>query len=286
MPNSSHLDKQLARLLDDIAEAIAPGGSVTAVSRLTGGVSAETFALDAVTVGGEDRRWVVRRLSADSSHRSLSPIGEYALLNELTNSGVPIARPLLFVPPRTIVMEWVEGTNELPADGPASMGDALTRIHSTRGELQLPLREDPLPFVAQVLGVTPAEIAPRGAPAAPTLLHGDFWPGNLLWRNGELVAVLDWEDAAMGDPTSDVACARVELAVAAGERAADVFTRRYGAQVELDPARLAVWDVYVSISALEAMDSWGLPADALRHRRSTTEAFRDDAIARLAAARG
>ena len=27
----------------------------------------------------------------------------------------------------------------------------------------------------------------------PVLLHGDFWPGNILWRDGRLVAVIDWE---------------------------------------------------------------------------------------------
>jgi aminoglycoside phosphotransferase (APT) family kinase protein len=37
------------------------------------------------------------------------------------------------------------------------------------------------------------------------LLHGDFWPGNALWRDGALVAILDWEDAAIGDPLADVA---------------------------------------------------------------------------------
>ncbi len=31
------------------------------------------------------------------------------------------------------------------------------------------------------------------------LLHGDFWPGNTLWRNGSLLAVIDWEQPAAGD---------------------------------------------------------------------------------------
>ena len=26
------------------------------------------------------------------------------------------------------------------------------------------------------------------------LLHGDYWPGNVLWKNGALVGVIDWED--------------------------------------------------------------------------------------------
>jgi aminoglycoside phosphotransferase (APT) family kinase protein len=36
-----------------------------------------------------------------------------------------------------------------------------------------------------------------------SLLHGDYWPDNTLWRDGRLVCVIDWEDAALGDPLAD-----------------------------------------------------------------------------------
>jgi aminoglycoside phosphotransferase (APT) family kinase protein len=32
------------------------------------------------------------------------------------------------------------------------------------------------------------------------LLHGDYWPGNILWRDGTIEAVVDWEEAQFGDP--------------------------------------------------------------------------------------
>ncbi len=56
---------------------------------------------------------------------------------------------------------------------------------------------------------------PRSNP--DVLLHGDFWPGNLLWKEGGLVAVIDWEDAALGDPLADVANARLEILWAFGD---------------------------------------------------------------------
>jgi aminoglycoside phosphotransferase (APT) family kinase protein len=37
-------------------------------------------------------------------------------------------------------------------------------------------------------------------PAAPALLHGDFTPDNLVIRDGDVRAVLDWEHAKAGDP--------------------------------------------------------------------------------------
>jgi thiamine kinase-like enzyme len=51
------------------------------------------------------------------------------------------------------------------------------------------------------------------------LLHGDFWPGNILWKNGRLTAVIDWEDAALGDPVADFANSRLEILWAYGRKA-------------------------------------------------------------------
>lgn len=41
-------------------------------------------------------------------------------------------------------------------------------------------------------------------PAAQVLVHGDFKPGNMLLRNGAIVALLDWETAHVGDPVEDL----------------------------------------------------------------------------------
>jgi aminoglycoside phosphotransferase (APT) family kinase protein len=38
-------------------------------------------------------------------------------------------------------------------------------------------------------------------------IHGDLHPRNLLGRGGELTAVLDWGDMAVGDPATDLAAA-------------------------------------------------------------------------------
>ena len=45
----------------------------------------------------------------------------------------------------------------------------------------------------------------------PALLHGDYWPGNVLWEDGRLAAIIDWEDASVGDPLVDVSNARLEI---------------------------------------------------------------------------
>ncbi|NYD75782.1 phosphotransferase [Leifsonia soli] len=42
-------------------------------------------------------------------------------------------------------------------------------------------------------------------PASPVLVHGDLAGGNVLWENGHVSAVLDWDLASADDPAEDVA---------------------------------------------------------------------------------
>jgi aminoglycoside phosphotransferase (APT) family kinase protein len=41
---------------------------------------------------------------------------------------------------------------------------------------------------------------------APTLVHGDYHYGNMLFRGADVVAVLDWEIAELGQPLLDLGC--------------------------------------------------------------------------------
>src|SRR5690606_12826754 len=124
------------------------------------------------------------------------------------------------------------------------MANHLARIH------QLDVSQHDLSFLPQV-GATcselgrdrplptpnfPQEQAIRQTLAAsklppstnkPALLHGDFWPGNCLWRDGELTAVIDWEDACLGDPLIDLAQSRSEIAWIFGPEAVEIFTGHY-----------------------------------------------------------
>lgn len=43
--------------------------------------------------------------------------------------------------------------------------------------------------------------------ASPVWIHGDVMPGNLLVRDGQLRAVIDWEAFGLGDPATDLAVA-------------------------------------------------------------------------------
>jgi aminoglycoside phosphotransferase (APT) family kinase protein len=46
----------------------------------------------------------------------------------------------------------------------------------------------------------------RPAERPPVLVHGDYHYGNMLFREGRVVALLDWEIAQLGQPLLDLAC--------------------------------------------------------------------------------
>jgi aminoglycoside phosphotransferase (APT) family kinase protein len=64
------------------------------------------------------------------------------------------------------------------------------------------LREQ-APVLAKLLTERPPD------PHIPTLVHGDYHYGNMLFRNRQVVAVLDWEISELGQPLLDLACLSV-----------------------------------------------------------------------------
>lgn len=56
------------------------------------------------------------------------------------------------------------------------------------------------------LGAALLRTVDRAGTAEPVLVHGDFHYGNLLFANGQVAAVIDWEIAGVGHPLTDLAC--------------------------------------------------------------------------------
>src|SRR5689334_11201030 len=50
-------------------------------------------------------------------------------------------------------------------------------------------------------GLLAAQVPAEGS---PTLVHGDYHPGNMLFADGKVVALLDWEIAEIGQPLLDL----------------------------------------------------------------------------------
>jgi aminoglycoside phosphotransferase (APT) family kinase protein len=194
-------------------------------------------------------------------------------------------------PAPVIVTSFIEGTSEPTFQAHVeSAADLLAHIHrqaATPEYAFLRRVKSDLPPAPPVLDASLDEARIRAmlATADPpvsqeaVLLHGDFWPGNLLWNEaGEPVAI-DWEDAATGDPLYDLANARLEWRLAYNATAATRFTRRYQRITGRDLTALPWWDLRAALKLCGKLGSFGLaPAIERRwrakHRRFVNEAIR------------
>jgi hypothetical protein len=65
------------------------------------------------------------------------------------------------------------------------------------------------------------------AVSPPTMVHVDYWSGNILWVGDRISAVVDWEEAGYGDPAVDVAYCVMELALEGFDVAVADFIDEY-----------------------------------------------------------
>ena len=271
----------------DIAAAVAgqlPAAEVRAVQRLEGGVSAQVFRIDLRLADGTGKAVVLRAMGESG----LESAQEHALLAALHAASVPVPRPIRFdancshINAAYVLMEFAEGSSEMPEGSAGSqivrMAETLVTIHRTPSALLPPLPPY-LDSVPELFGFLPdgaewrtlrdfcASLSPCPFDGEPVLLHGDFWPRNLLWQDGRVVAVLDWEHAACGDPQSDVACTQLELKYLFDDELVDLFLSTCAGHFSIDPHRLALWQIYVASAGQHSMANWGLEPSREAHMR-------------------
>ena len=293
----------LAQLLREIDPTLRP----VRAWNLTGGVSAVVTAVMAASSDGSTQTLVVRQYGAANLRADpLVASHEFALLNLLHAVGLPVPRAYYadesstVMPGPCLVIDFIDGES-VPDPSQVSqplteitdqLAVALARLHKAAFTLaEAPYLADIADIAARKLAAWPtapdeslSESAVRRALARiwpptlvnqPVLLHGDYWPGNTLWRDGMLVSVIDWEDALLGDPLADLGNTRLELAMFFGTAAATDFTRYYrGLMPGLDVATLPYWDLYAALRPAGKMAGWGMPAARLatmtaRHRSFT-----------------
>ncbi|WP_225771151.1 phosphotransferase family protein [Inquilinus sp. Marseille-Q2685] len=289
----------LARLV----QRLYPGARLLAARPLAGGVSAEVTALEVAHPDGRAETLVLRRHgAADLARDPDIAAHEFRLLQVLQAAGVPAPRPLhldtsgTILPTPFLLQGFVDGdTEDVPADLDDHMrqiAEALAAIHRVPALPFLPLQEEqaaaliarPRPEPDETLAESRLRAAlaaawppPRRNP--PVLLHGDVWPGNLLWRGGRLQAVVDWEDAAAGDPLADLANARLELFLAHGEDAMAALTRHYLALTGADTTALPLWELWAALRPIAGLPGWGLEPAEERSLRERHRAFTGRALA-------
>ena len=258
-----------------VVQRVEPGARLVRAWPLTGGISAQVVALEIERASGERCKLVLRRHgNVDLAHNPQIAADEFRLLRMLQTASIAAPAPWFLdescdlLPTPYLVMAFIEGEADFAPDDPTElvvqMADHLARIH------RIDAAQHDLAFLPHMteqfmrrLRTRPATLDdslsegrirdalelvwPHPPRNADVLLHGDYWPGNILWKNGTLAAVIDWEDAARGDPLGDLANARLELLFFYGPDAPDEFTRRYLAISRIDTTDLPYWDLAVAL---------------------------------------
>jgi len=291
---------------EQIVHKIAPQSRLIRAWELKGGVSAQVTVLEIEHPDGQTQKMIVRRHGAiDLQQNPQIAADEFRLLQITRSVGLATPAPYYvdqsddIFPNPYVVIEYVEGQTEFTLDHIADFipqfATHLARIHAvdcSNVDLSfLPKQEEK--YIRKISERPPAldesidegrirdileSVGPVSQQNTSVLLHGDFWPGNLLWKDGRLVAVIDWEDAALGDPLADVANSRLEILWAFGIDAMHSFTQHYRSITIIDFTNLPIWDLFAALRPASKLTEWA--ADDIveqrmreRHKVFVAQAF-------------
>lgn len=288
--------------LEQLVRSVQPGARLVRAWDLPGGLSARMTAVEVVLPDGRVQKFAIRRPGqATLAHNPAAAAHEYRVLQAVRAAGVAAPAPLHLEPgggvlaQPALMLEFVEGRAEYaPGDCRSfavQMATQLARIHSVDGSSAgltfLPRQEDRVARLLSAQGATLDESLQEGSirvalapawplpqPQIPRLLHGDFWPGNLLWRDGQLIAVIDWEDAELGNPLGDLAISRLDLLWTCGIEAMHEFTRFYQTEAACDLSDLPYWDLAAALRPAGRLAEWAAGWPGLGRPDVTEESMR------------
>ena len=100
------------------------------------------------------------------------------------------------------------------------------------------------------------DLLPKRHPVDSVFSHTDYWSGNIMWHEDEVSAVVDWEEAAFGDPAYDVAYARMEYILEGLPDAANTFLRVYQEQTGRPLKNLGLWELASSVRPMTDPSGW------------------------------
>lgn len=296
---------------EGLARRLFPRGVLLRAWPLQGGVSARMTALEIEDEAGSVQKVIVRQHGpADRARNPDIAHDEFLLLTALHAAGLPSPAPLDFdetgelLGGPGVVIEYIEGETDF---APAHRDDYLQQFAAQLARIhRVDVSAHDLAFLPQQAETWARIITSRPERLDDSLnegrirdaleaawpwpqcnpsrvLHGDYWPGNILWRDGRLVGIIDWEDAALGDPLADLAISRLDMLWALDMEAMERFTEIYVSLTGIDLDTLPCWDLCAALRPAGQISAWASSSaigDRMRERHRT---FVARAFERLAA---
>ena len=260
---------------ESVVYRIDPHSVLLRAWALPGGVSAEVTALEVERPDGRAQKMVVRRHGeVDLKQNPDVAQDEFKLLQITQSAGLATPAPVhldtscRIFPTPYLVIEYIEGETDF---APSDLNDTMLQMATQlAGIHRIDVSNQDLSFLPEQARIyaenfttrpgkldesigegrirdTLEEAWPLTQRNTSVLLHGDFWPGNVLWKEGRLAAVIDWEDAQFGDPLADVANGRFEILCAFGMEAMQGFTCHYQSMNPIAFTNLPYWDLCAAL---------------------------------------
>ncbi|MFD2081790.1 Predicted kinase, aminoglycoside phosphotransferase (APT) family [Actinopolymorpha cephalotaxi] len=92
-------------------------------------------------------------------------------------------------------------------------------------------------------------ITAHGLPSGePVFLHGDVWPGNLVWTRDDIVTLIDWKTAGVGAPGVDLGELRKQVAITFGPDAPAHVLDGWEGHSGVRPRYVAYWDAVAALN--------------------------------------
>lgn len=260
----------------NIVNSFAKSAKLISWQVMKGGSSTDVFLLK-IQQKNEILKYVLRTQGSKPAENSTKV--EFALLNSLHLQNIPVSRPIYLdtscniIDKPFMIMTYLDGDIDSPdnkdLNSISKMVEALKVIHGIDVSAlpKLSLRIDPLSNIETLLPSGAKwddlktfllSLSSQRYKGKSVLLHGDFWSGNILWENNEIVGILDWEYAAFGDPLYDLAVTSLEMRYQYGERGMEQCKSFYGKSFELDNYRLSLWLIFIAASTHYHIKSWNL----------------------------
>lgn len=241
------------------------GDPVASAAVLTGGFSSQMYAVR----GASGREAVLRRMTIQPWRRFAQTLlaREFAVQSMLAGTSIPVPEPIAVDLDGTasgepsLLMSRLPGTVDIVRhdhDYLHQLAALLVQIHAFRpGDGEWPREYQSWAFESKFV-VPPwsrqdalweqAFDILRCAPPSysPAFLHRDFYPANVLWRDGGITGLVDWVETSTGPVDLDVAHCCTNLASLHGLESAQRFRAAYaeaGGVLETDPDASTYWQL-------------------------------------------
>lgn len=283
-------EEQLDRVRDRLG-----AGSVAFNHRIEGGLGCTIDVLNS-----DGSRLVLRRYGPWYAERGEDAAArETRALELLQKANVPAPAPIWMdadgvFQEQAIITSFIDAAPDLtpshPFEWAEQLADVLARIHAIAlddGDLELfpvgagederRISGQPELVLEHPLGEELLRrrvgLGGRRAETEHVFSHTDFWPGNILWREGTLAAVVDWESPATGDREMDVAYCSMDIRYLGMDKVADRFVAAYREVTGESLPNLAHWEAIALCRPMPDIGVW-VPAWVSMGRNVTEDKAR------------